>query len=59
MKIMELNKKKVFLMYLTGFMLAMIIPKKYFIQIMSEIYNNINNRNIIIEDDKYYKIVQK
>jgi hypothetical protein len=57
MKVMEVNKRKIILMYFAGFMIAMIIPKKYFVQIMSEFYNKINQKNIIIENEKYYKLI--
>ena len=52
---MEVNKKKKIFMYFTGFMLAMIIPKNYFIQIMSVFYNKMNEKITILEDDKNYK----
>ena len=56
-KILQINKSKLIISYLTGFIFAMGMPQRYYRPLMTNIYDNIFSSIRIVEYDKYYKIL--
>lgn len=56
-KVLQVNLKRIFLVYSIGFATALFMPKKYFMFIMGKHYERINNNLEVIEKNDYYKVI--
>jgi len=55
-KILKINKNRIFFSYFVGFLIANLIPERYFTPLMGASYDMIFSTIKIEEYDKYYKI---